>query len=135
MFVVIDTNIIVSALLKSNSNPRTILDFVFKRKLIPVVNEAILKEYKEVLKRKKFNFETTLINLLFEELKPLWKYIEAPIIKVDNCDKNDLVFYSIYKKQSEIIETYLITGNLKHFPTEKNIISPKMMVDIIKNGN
>lgn len=55
-YVVIDTNVLVSAMLKENSVPGLVLKHVFSKNLIPVFNEEILDEYCEVLLRKKFHF-------------------------------------------------------------------------------
>lgn len=40
-FVVIDTNVLVSAVLKHNSIPGTIIEFAFNGKIIPVSNKEI----------------------------------------------------------------------------------------------
>ena len=53
---VIDTNVLVSAMLKGNSVPGLVLKHVFSGNLIPVFNDKILEEYCEVLHRKKFPF-------------------------------------------------------------------------------
>lgn len=53
---VIDTNVLVSAMLKGNSVPGLVLKHVFSGNLIPVFNDKILEEYREVLYRKKFSF-------------------------------------------------------------------------------
>ena len=58
--MVIDTNVLVSALLKEESNPRKIIDLVFQDKIISIITHEILSEYKEVLKRKKFGFDKML---------------------------------------------------------------------------
>ena len=41
-FVVIDTNVLVSAVLKYNSIPGTIIEFAFNGKIIPVLNKVDL---------------------------------------------------------------------------------------------
>ena len=56
IYVVIDTNVLVSALLNINSNPGTVLLSVFKGETIPLLNPEILAEYRDVLARKKFKF-------------------------------------------------------------------------------
>ena len=48
-FVVIDTNVLVSAVLKYNSIPGTIIEFAFNGKIIPVLNKEIESEYRNVL--------------------------------------------------------------------------------------
>lgn len=51
---VIDTNIIVSALLSSNDEAATVkvLELLLNGQILPVVTDSILQEYGEVLRRK-----------------------------------------------------------------------------------
>ena len=55
-YAVIDTNVIVSTFLKKGSVPEQIISYVWQGKIIPLVNDKILKEYREVLLRPKFRF-------------------------------------------------------------------------------
>ena len=50
-YTVIDTNVLVSAMLKHHSVPGSIIDLAFDGPIIPVLNDAIEKEYREVLSR------------------------------------------------------------------------------------
>ena len=52
-YAVIDTNVLVSAFLKSNSIPRIVMDYVYSGEIIPLFNDEILSEYREVLARPK----------------------------------------------------------------------------------
>lgn len=70
-YVVIDTNVLVSALITRNENSPTvqILRFLVNGNIVPVYSEDIVKEYNEVLRRAKFKLsESLIINLL----KDLW---------------------------------------------------------------
>ena len=55
-YAVIDTNVIVSALLKWNSVPGVVLQAVFNGFVVPVYNDEILNEYRNVLNRPKIRF-------------------------------------------------------------------------------
>lgn len=55
-FVVIDTNVLVSAMLKRNTPPDKVIRHIFEGNIIPLLNEEILNEYREVLNRPKFSF-------------------------------------------------------------------------------
>ena len=61
--VVIDTNVLVSALLSRNPDASTVQVFkaLLSDKIIPVYNDEILAEYSDVLRRKKFNFPESTI--------------------------------------------------------------------------
>ena len=57
-YAVLDTNVLVSALLSSKDNTATVqvVSKAISGELIPVYSNDIMKEYKEVLSRKKFGF-------------------------------------------------------------------------------
>lgn len=63
-YAVIDTNVIVSALLAKHpdSAPVQVIEQVFDRVIVPMFNDEILSEYKEVLKRPKFLFSEDSVN-------------------------------------------------------------------------
>ena len=66
-YVVIDTNVLVSALITRNENSPTvkILRFLANGNIVPVYSEEIIKEYNDVLRREKFSLpESLIINLL-----------------------------------------------------------------------
>lgn len=65
MKVLIDTNVLVSAILK-DGKPEQIIQFVVSRTDIEwIVSTDIMKEYKCVISRKKFGLPTTIINEWF----------------------------------------------------------------------
>ena len=68
-FVVIDTNVLVSAVLKYNSIPGTIMEFAFNGKIVPVLNKEIESEYRNVLLRPKFHLTTDIVNDIVNEFK------------------------------------------------------------------
>lgn len=45
-------------------------------------------------------------------------------------DMKDLPFYEVVMEKRND-NAYLITGNLKHFPTEKFIVTARQMLDIL----
>ena len=67
---VIDTNILISALLTSHEDAATvqILKMLLNGHIIPVISEKIIQEYEDVLKRKKFGFPEDSVNALLEEI-------------------------------------------------------------------
>lgn len=66
LYAVIDTNVLVSALLSKHSDAATVLlvDRIIRGELIPLFSADTISEYREVLSRKKFKFEGTLIETL-----------------------------------------------------------------------
>ena len=45
-------------------------------------------------------------------------------------DVNDLPFY-LAAAQNQDKNSFLVTGNLKHFPTEPFIVTPRQLIDIL----
>ena len=67
IFAVIDTNVIVSALISSNleSNPVKVFRAIVQERIVPLFNDEILEEYKSVLSRSKFHLDLPLIEKPF----------------------------------------------------------------------
>lgn len=57
-YAVIDTNVLVSALLSSHEHAATVqvVSRMFAGEIIPVYSAEIMQEYREVLRRKRFQF-------------------------------------------------------------------------------
>lgn len=130
-YAVIDTNVIVSAMLKWTSVPGSILEFAFSGTIIPVLNKEIVDEYREVLSRDKFHLRKEIVDDVIYALEEQGEYIDSDNFDYDLPDPKDVVFYSIVMKKREEDEAYLVTGNIKHFPKEPYIVTPREMLDII----
>ena len=60
-YAVIDTNVLVSAMLKWDSVPGNVLELVYSGTIIPLLNQQIVKEYREVLARPRFRLTQAII--------------------------------------------------------------------------
>ena len=131
---VIDTNVIVSAMLKHNSIPGTILDLIQSKTIVPLLNEEIMDEYIDVLTRNKFGFDERDIEDSVNNIKENAIYLEREESFENFVDEGDVVFYEIVMSARNTMDAYLITGNLKHYPVKNYVVTPKEMVDIINNS-
>ncbi len=130
---VIDTNVLVSSLFSKDgkSYPALVIDSIFRGLIIPLYNEDIVQEYRDVLSRQKFNFPKSLIEELLSGIVESGLNTErTAICKEEFSDKDDLVFYEI---KMSVEDSYLVTGNLKHFPNNPLVVNPAEMVEILKN--
>lgn len=134
-YAVIDTNVLVSAMLKWNSVPGNIMELVFSGTIVPLLNEQIVKEYRDVLSRPKFHFTEKIIENVISEIDRLGLYIDAEITNLILPDPKDTVFYEIVMEKRKTEEAYLVTGNIKHFPSEPFIVTPREMMTMIVNDN
>ena len=60
-YAVINTNVLVSALLNFKSVPGKVTTAALIGNITPLVNDEILKEYQDVLHRSKFSFDPELV--------------------------------------------------------------------------
>ena len=131
--VIFDTNVIVSGLMgtKNNCNPSILLNYIYDEVVIPIYTKEILDEYKDVLSRKEFAFNKKQIGDFINSIKRIGIEVKPKRLEIDFDDIDDLVFYEVLMTRTKDPK-YLTTGNLKHFPQNLYIKTPKEMVDIIR---
>lgn len=117
MLVVIDTNILVSALWSRNGAPARVLSMVISGTLIPCYDYRILSEYRDVLTKPKFKFSIGEVNALLEWIVDNGRSVIAEPSDVTFADEADKKFYEVAK----FCGAKLITGNIKHFPKDELI--------------
>jgi len=125
--IVIDTNVIVSALINTGGIPAKILSLVLSGKTIILYDNRIVFEYTDVLSREKFGFNPEVIDDMIDFLKHEGEYINAVHYGAKFHDETDKKFYEVYKSGRA---HFLITGNKKHFPRDNKIIIPKDFLEI-----
>lgn len=130
-YAVIDTNVLVSALLKQGSVPFQVVAEAMHGEIIPLLNSEILAEYEDVLNRPKFRFNKKAVSVFLEDLSQRAIFVDYDRIEDELPDPKDLVFYAVLMEKRKEEEAYLVTGNLKHFPEKTYIVTPKEMIDII----
>ena len=130
-YAVIDTNVLVSAMLKWSSVPGNVLELAFSGTIVPVFNKQILKEYREVLSRPKFHFTKEIVATIVSEIERLGLCVDAEEVDIIMPDPTDRVFYEVVMEKRKTDDAYLVTGNLKHFPEEPFIVTPRQMLEII----
>jgi uncharacterized protein len=118
--VVIDTNIIVSALLSPRGLSARLLNLVLEKKIIIVYDNNILFEYSDVLNREKFKLDKELVNIIINFIAKEGEYKTAEFQNIKFNDEDDKAFYELYRNEDV---DFLITGNKKHFPDEKKIVT------------
>ncbi len=133
-YAVIDTNVIVSAMLKADSMPALVLKEVLVGNICLLLNQEILDEYLEVLSRKKFHFSVEIVINFVREIKKRAIFIDAMPTDESMPDPDDAVFYEIVMEARKETDAYLVTGNRKHFPEKPYVVTPKEMIDIINNN-
>ncbi|MBQ9360049.1 MAG: putative toxin-antitoxin system toxin component, PIN family [Lachnospiraceae bacterium] len=133
-YAVIDTNVLVSALLSSKDDTATVqvLGKVITGEIIPVYSNVITKEYREVLSRKKFGFSGDLIEYLMSAIEKYGILVDPSPSGITLPDMKDVPFYEVVlEKRND--NAYLATGNIKHFPKEPFVVTPRELLDILNS--
>lgn len=132
IYTVIDTNILVSALITHNPNAATVkvVESMLERRFIPLYNDKILTEYNDVLHRSKFKLSgsdiTTLLNFIERQgINSFQSHFNG-----DLPDEDDRVFYEVTLSKED---SFLVTGNLKHFPKTPQVVTAAQMLRILES--
>ena len=130
-YAVIDTNVLVSAMLKWNSVPGSVLELAFSGTIVPLWNKQILTEYREVLMRPKFHLTREIVDGAVNEIEQRGLCIDPAALEMEFPDPKDRVFYEVVMEERKSEDAYLVTGNLRHFPQKPFVVTPRQMLDII----
>ena len=125
---VIDTNVLVSALLTSKSDAATVqvLDAVMNGHIIPLYNEEIISEYDIVLNRPTFGFPEDMVYYYINAIIQKGILTERVLSDERFPDPDDAVFYEV---ALSVDDAYVVTGNLKHFPNTPIVVTPSQLLD------
>lgn len=133
---VVDTNVLVSALLSKKEDAATVrvMNELFGGRIIPLYHKDILAEYNEVLHREKFHLQESTIRFVLNSLIQFGIEVFPQPTGEILIDMDDLIFYEVAMEKRDD-DAYLVTGNQKHYPVKDFIITPAEMMRILdENG-
>ncbi|MGA7415335.1 MAG: putative toxin-antitoxin system toxin component, PIN family [Bryobacteraceae bacterium] len=111
---VLDTNVVVSAVLTSGGAEAYTLDLAAVRKIQIFATTAILAEYEGVLRRPKFSrISPQLINGALDLIRHVAILVKPTEILAVSADESDNRFLECAEAADA---DYLVTGNKRHFP-------------------
>lgn len=130
IYAVIDTNVLVSALITHNSEAATakVVSLLVEGDFIPLYDGKIIEEYQEVLHRTKFNLLPGVADSLISFILEHGIESSRTAFMESMPDEDDRVFYEIALSHEE---SFLVTGNLKHYPQTPKIITPADFVGVV----
>ena len=130
MIIVLDTNVLVSGLLRPHSKPATILRLVATGALRVAYDERILAEYREVLARPKFPFSPEQIRDLLDQIEAEGEVVTALPLSLSLPDPDDLPFLEVAVAAHA---DGLVTGNTRHYPARSRhgvtVLDPAAFLD------
>jgi len=133
IFVVVDTNVVVSGMITRNSDSPTamVLGCLGEKQIVPLYCEEILQEYENVLGREKFNLPKEMVGKFLKMMKTDGIASDRVPSYEDFPDPKDVVFYEVALSKED---SYLVTGDIKHFPKVDMVVTPAEMMEIIKHN-
>ena len=136
IFATIDTNVLVSALLSKKSDTATvkIIKAVMDGDIIPLLHDDIISEYEDVLYRDKFHLRSSTIQTVIQAFKTLGQWIFPKHTGETFIEPDDLIFYEVTMAKRED-NSFLVTGNLRHYPNADFIVTPAQMLAILKKSD
>ena len=131
MKIVLDTNVLVSALLRPESLPGRVLDLVISRHVTLELDHRIFTEYQEVLYRPEFMLPGNYVNDLLEFIWRSSDRVQAVPLEIRLPDPDDVMFIEV--AVSAMADAF-VTGNLKHFPARQchgvRVFSPRQWLAV-----
>ena len=131
IYAVIDTNVLVSARITKNPSSATVkvLNNMFNGTIIPIFNDEIIAEYTDVLHRPKFRMRDEDIKLIINYIKNYGIHSDRVPFDGTMPDEKDRPFYEV---SLSVEDSFLVTGNLKHFPVTPKVVTPSQIIAIIE---
>jgi putative PIN family toxin of toxin-antitoxin system len=132
--VVIDTNVVISATLRSGGLPEAVFNLAVDRRVQLYVSEAILAEYEDVLRRPRLDIHPDKVTLALTRIGEAAISV-APTERVTACSDPD---DNIFLECAEVAQAnYVVTGNTADFPAQwakTQIVTPRQFLEIITGG-
>lgn len=134
MKVVMDTNVLVSGIINPAGSPGKLIDYVVTGRLMLVVDDRILDEYGDVLRRPELQtyFSRADTEAILDYLEHHAERISCSHSVQGLPDPDDAPFLEV----AQAAKVPLITGNAKHFPLSLRsgcrVLSPKTFIE--ENG-
>ena len=129
--VVLDTNIIVSALLRSGGFPEAIFSLGINRVIQLYVSEPILAEYEEVLRRPRLEMHPDKVLNAMNRIREAAILVNPTTAVTAASDPDDNIFLECAEAAGA---HYLVTGNHNDFPETwagTYIVTPREFLEVI----
>ena len=134
MRIVLDTNVLVSALLSGGGIPYMAFQLVLQGDATLLADSRILAEYDEVTARSHFHFDPTERSATMRALARIAEAVVARPLRITLPDPDDRMFVEVaIAGEADAI----VTGNIKHFVPKRGvlpvtILTPRAFVDRLR---
>lgn len=130
MSIVLDTNVLVSGLLRGTGPPGMIVDLVLAGQAKVAIDARLFAEYSDVLLRPEFGFSRAAVLSLLEFLWAASERVVPRPLSLRLPDPDDAMFVEVAVAARA---TALVTGNARHFPADRrhgvHVVSPRQWLE------
>jgi putative PIN family toxin of toxin-antitoxin system len=131
---VLDTNVLVSAMLSPHRAAAQVLDLVTDGVVTALLDDRIAAEYREAMRRPRFGFDAVEVERVLDTVEALAERVTARPLTVTLPDADGLPFLEVAVAGHADM---LVTGNARHFvPTRGvhavSIRSPRDLLDTLR---
>jgi len=113
MIIVLDTNVIVSGILRPYSKAANILHLVAEGTIKLAYDVRLISEYRGVLSRPQLKLSTEDVDAFLNQIEPEGVLVSATPLKFRLPDPDDEPFLEVALAAKAVA---LVTGNKRHFP-------------------
>ena len=133
MRVVIDTNVLVSAMLVEGSVPDQVTRLALAGRFVWLVDTRIVSEYREVLQRPTFAFDVAAVRDLLAVVDAYAEWIVADPLPLTLPDESDRPFVEVAVAGGADV---IVTGNVADFRVAEGrlgvrILNPRRFLDLL----
>ena len=75
-----------------------------------------------------------IIRDVLEGLTAAGIFVDRASLDMDFPDPRDRAFYEVVMEERNREDACLVTGNIRHFPVEPFVVTPRQMLDIVLGG-
>jgi len=127
--IVLDTNVVVSAMLRSGGLPEAVFNLAMNGEIQLYVSEPILAEYEDVLRRPRLAIDPDKVTVALARIRAAASLVQPVVPVTAAFDPDDNIFLEC----AEAAQAHcLVTGNSRHFPERwlaTRILAPRQFMD------
>ena len=129
--VVLDTNIVVSAMLGSGGLPHAVLNLAMDRVVQLCISEPVMAEYEEVLRRPRLKIHSGKVTIALSRIREAGLLVTPTMVVTAASDEDDNIFLECAEAAGA---NYVVTGNTKDFPdvwSMARIVTARQFLEVI----
>lgn len=132
-YAVIDTNVVVASLLTRHHDSATarVMDAIYSRRVVPLLDDGILAEYANVLHRPRLCLDGAKCDFIVSLMGDAGLRLAPQPSGMAMADEKDRVFFEVALAGRDRYEACLVTGNMKHYPPADFVLTPAQFCEAI----